>query len=153
MLKSAILALALELSGGQLKGRAANAVESASVAASAVDATEFYPALKSNPEEAQEKLTRLLVAWSYWESTWDYRAIGDNGRSCGIMQVAAITAGRTCNELIASPKAGYAAGLTHMKYLVKRCGSLKSALGAYAAGKCGAVPALVERRCTKSGGC
>lgn len=153
MLKSAILALALELSGGQLKGRAAMAVDAATIAASKVNATEFYPDLKNDPEAAQEKLVRLLVAWSYWESTWDHKAVGDAGRSCGIMQVGAITAGRTCKELTASPAAGYTAGLTHMRYLVNRCGSLRSALGAYASGKCGSVQSLVTRRCTKSGGC
>jgi hypothetical protein len=154
MLKSAILALALSMSGGKLKERAELATDEVINVTSTVNVFDFYPELKDSPEEAREKLGKLLIAWSYWESTWDFKAIGDRGRSCGIMQVAAGAAsGKTCMQLTSSAHEGYVAGLNAMKYLVVRCGGLRPALGAYASGKCGGVPTLVERRCKKSGAC
>jgi len=152
MLKAALLTLALALSGGGLKGRAEKIIDEVVVVADKADVSVFYPELKDKPEEAKEKLARLLVAWSYWESTWDFKAIGDNGRSCGIMQVATSRA-ESCSSLTASAHAGLASGLQKLEFLVKRCGGLKPALGAYASGKCGGVPNLVERRCKVSGGC
>jgi hypothetical protein len=153
MLQSTLLALALVLSNGELPKRAALVVDDVISVESTVDPVEFYPELAKEPELAREKLGRLLVSWSFWESTWNHKAIGDGGRSCGIMQVMARTHNRTCSELTASRKAGLTAGLQEMKYLVGKCGNIKSAMGAYISGKCGALPKLIEKRCKISGGC
>jgi hypothetical protein len=153
MLKTILLTLAMTLSGGGAKGRATVAIDEIVNIVDSVDATELYPHLKDKPEEAKEKLARLLVGWSYWESAWDYKALGDGGRSCGIMQVNPKTIGMTCDEIRKSPRSGMMAGFKVIRYLNKTCGGLKPALGAYGSGKCGGIKSIVEKRCMQSGGC
>jgi hypothetical protein len=153
MLKTLLLTLAMALSGGGAKGRATVAIDEIVNIVDSVDATELYPHLKDKPEEAKEKLARLLVGWSYWESAWDHQALGDGGRSCGIMQVNPRSIGMTCDEIRKSPRAGMMAGFKVMRYLNKKCGGLKPALGAYGSGKCGGIKTIVEKRCSISGGC
>jgi hypothetical protein len=153
MLKEALIALALTLSGGGAETRARTAVDAISVVIADVDATELYPELSNDPKAAKEKLGKLLIAWSYWESSWKHDALGDGGRSCGIMQVMPRTGGVSCDKLRSSAVAGFKAGLGVIRSLNKTCGGLRPALGAYASGKCGGMKTLVEKRCTKSGGC
>lgn len=153
MLKTLLLTLAMALSGGGAKGRATTAIDEVTNIVDSVDATELYPHLKDKPDEAKARLGRLLIAWSYWESAWDYKALGDGGRSCGIMQVNPKVIGMTCEELRSSPRAGLQAGFRVLRRLNQICGGLKPALGAYGSGKCGGIKTIVEKRCRISEGC
>lgn len=153
MLKTILLTLAMALSGGGAKGRATVAIDEVVNIVDGVDATELYPHLKNNPAEAKERLARLLIAWSYWESAWDHNALGDGGRSCGVMQVNPRTIGISCEELRRSTRSGMVAGFRVIRRLNKLCGGLKPALGAYGSGQCGGIKTTVEKRCTISGGC
>jgi len=153
MLKTILLTLAMVLSGGGAKGRATVAADEVVNIVDSVDATELYPHLKDDPEEAKKRLARLLIAWSYWESAWDHKALGDGGRSCGIMQVNPKGIGMTCDQLRSSPRAGLWAGYRVIRRLNQICGGLKPALGAYGSGKCGGIKTIVEKRCRISDGC
>lgn len=153
MLKTLLLTLAMALSGGGAKGRATIAIDEVVNIVDNVDATELYPHLKSDPEEAKKRLARLLIAWSYWESAWDHRALGDGGRSCGIMQVNPKTIGMTCEDLRRSTRDGMMAGFRVIRRLNQLCGGLKPALGAYGSGRCGGIKGIVEKRCKISEGC
>ena len=153
MLKTILLSLAMALSGGGAKGKATVAIDEVANIVDGVDATELYPHLKDNPQEAKERLGKLLVAWSYWESAWDPKALGDGGRSCGIMQVNPRTIGVSSDKMRSSPRAGLEAGFRVIRRLNQLCGGLKPALGAYASGKCGGARKIVDFRCNKSGGC
>jgi membrane-bound lytic murein transglycosylase MltF len=153
MLKTLLLTLAMALSGGGAKGKAMIAADEVVQIVDNVDATELYPHLKNDPEEAKARLARLLISWSYWESTWDHTALGDGGRSCGIMQVNPQTIGMSCSELRRSPRAGLQAGFRVIRRLNQLCGGLKPALGAYGSGKCGGIKSIVEKRCKISEGC
>lgn len=153
MLKTILLTLAMMLSGGGAKGRATVAADEVVNIVDSVDATELYPHLKNDPDEAKRRLGRLLIAWSYWESAWDYKALGDKGRSCGIMQVNPKSIGMTCEEIRSSPRAGMQAGFKVIRKLTQVCGGLKPALGAYGSGKCGGIKSIVEKRCRISEGC
>lgn len=153
MLKTILLTLAMALSGGGAKGRATVAIDEVVDIVDGVDATELYPHLKDKPEEAKERLARLLVGWSYWESAWDHRALGDGGKSCGIMQVNPKSIGMSCEEIRKSPKAGIDAGFRVIRRLNQICGGLKPALGAYGSGKCGGIKKTVEKRCKLTDGC
>ena len=153
MLKETLISLALTLSGGGAETRARAAVDAISVVIAEVDATELYPELSKDPAAAKEKLGKLLIAWAYWESSWKHDALGDGGRSCGIMQVMPRTGGTSCDKMRSSPVEGFRAGLGVIRSLNKICGGLRPALGAYASGKCGSMKTLVEKRCNKSGGC
>ena len=153
MLKTLLLTLAMALSGGGAKGKATVAIDEVDAIVDSVDATELYPHLKNDPEEAKRRLGRLLISWSYWESSWDHRALGDGGKSCGIMQVNPRGIGMSCDELRASPRAGMMAGFRVIRRLNQICGGLKPALGAYGSGKCGGIKKIVEKRCRISEGC
>ena len=153
MLREALIALAMLLSNGNAESRARAAVDAIEIVTAEVDATELYPELVGAPEEARNKLGRLLIAWSYWESSWIPDALGDQGRSCGVMQVMPRKGTPTCAEMRSSAVVGYRAGLSQIRALNKICNGLKPALGAYGSGKCGGLKKLVERRCSKSGGC
>jgi hypothetical protein len=153
MLKEALIALALTLSKGGAETRARAAADAIEVAVGNFDATELYPDMKDDPKGARQKLGRLLIAWSYWESSWQHDALGDGGRSCGIMQVMPRTGGKSCEQIRSSAVAGYRAGLGVIRSLNKTCGGLRPALGAYASGRCGSMQTLVAKRCKSSDGC
>lgn len=153
MLKEALISLAMLLSGGGGETRANAAADAIIKVTADFDATELYPELANDPAAAKEKLGKLLIAWSYWESSWHHNAIGDGGRSCGIMQVMPRTGRVSCDKLRSSPEAGFRAGLGVIRYLNKTCGGLRPALGAYGSGKCGGIKKIVTQRCIKSGAC
>ena len=153
MLKEALISLAMLLSKGGAETRANAAADAIIKVTADFDATELYPELKNDPAAAKEKLGKLLIAWSYWESSWRHDVVGDGGRSCGIMQVMPRTGGMTCDKLRSSPEAGFRAGLGAIRYLNKTCGGLRPALGAYGSGKCGGIKKIVAERCSKSGAC
>ena len=153
MLKEALISLAMILSKGGAETRANVATDAIVKVTANFDATELYPEHANEPELAKEKLAKLLIAWSYWESSWHYQALGDGGRSCGIMQVMPRTGGMTCDKMRSSPEAGFRAGLGVIRSLNKLCGGLKPALGAYGSGRCGGIQKTVEKRCKASGAC
>lgn len=153
MLRETLIALAMFLSDGKAETRAQAAIDAVEIVVAEVDATELYPNLVNKPEEARNKLGRLLIAWSYWESSWMPDALGDQGRSCGVMQVMPRKGTPTCSEMRSSAVVGYRAGLAQIRALNKICKGLKPALGAYGSGTCGSLKKVVESRCSKSGGC
>lgn len=153
MLKEALISLAMLLSSGGGETRARAAADAIIKVTADFNAVELYPEHVNEPEVARMKLARLLIAWSYWESSWKHDALGDAGRSCGIMQVMPRTSNQSCDKIRSSPEAGFRAGLGVIKSLNKTCGGLRPALGAYASGKCGSMKKLVDQRCTRSGGC
>jgi len=153
MLKEALISLAMILSKGGGETRANAAADAIVKVTANFDATELYPEHAKEPEIAKEKLAKLLIAWSYWESSWYHDALGDGGRSCGIMQVMPRTGGVSCSQMRSSPEAGYRAGLGVIRSLNKLCGGLRPALGAYGSGRCGGIPKIVGERCKKSGAC
>lgn len=153
MLKEALISLAMLLSHGGAETRANAAADAIIKVTADFDATELYPEHASEPKVAREKLAKLLIAWSYWESSWRHDVLGDGGRSCGIMQVMPRTGGVSCDKIRSSPEAGFRAGLGVIRSLNKTCGGLRPALGAYGSGKCGGIKKIVDERCKKSGAC
>ena len=114
----------------------------------------YFPALAAeDPDAARAKVARLWVVWTFYESSFRSDVVGDHGRSCGIAQVQPRPGGPTCAEMRRSAYVGMEAGAAFLESLVAQCGSLRSALGAYASGRCGGAPALVARRCSEAGGC
>lgn len=97
---------------------------------------------------------RLLLAWSWYESRWNACALGDQGRSVGVMQVNRAWLGADADRVVCDAREGYRAGLRVLRHLVGACGPMRSALAAYAGGRCQGSPkvnALVERRCAAAG--
>lgn len=120
----------------------------------------YFPEMtKEDPDAARVKVAKLLADWMIYESSGYPDVSGDRGAACGLMQVVPETytqlTGKTlsCNEMRKNAWTGAEAGAEVIEALVKQCGSLKSALGAYASGHCGWAQDLVERRCAKIGGC
>jgi hypothetical protein len=101
-----------------------------------------------------EQTARLLVTWGYFEAAWKADAVGDGGRSIGVMQVNSMWLGpHKVADVLASRRLGFRLGLAIMRQAIAKCGSVKSGLGAFASGKCGGAQELVERRCKLSGAC
>lgn len=148
-----LMLLALTLSHGHAYARALGASTMVVNVVVKADTSILYPELtKEDPWAARTRLGRLFVAWSYYESSWEPKARGDNGTSCGIMQMKPWYVGKTCKEL-ENPHVAYEASLKFLERLTKQCGTLRSALGAYASGKCDGAPTLVAKRCQISEGC
>lgn len=93
-----------------------------------------------------EKTEKLLLTWSLFESAWDYTALGDHGRACGVMQVHWKYVPESCASMRSSPEAGYRVGYRVMKMWVTTCGGIESGLGAYSTGMCGGKPKKVSYR-------
>lgn len=83
-----------------------------------------------------ESRAALLLAWSYFESGWQPCAVGDAGRSLGIMQVNVGWLGKDPKRILCDAKAGYTEGLKVLDAMVEQCGTPRRALVAYAAGSC-----------------
>jgi hypothetical protein len=150
---ASLFMLAMSLTHGHAYERAVGAATTVCNVVATEDASWAFPALAAeDPWAARAKLGRLLITWSYYESSYMPGAIGDSGRSCGIMQTAPSHTGQTCRDLLTA-HASYRAALTILRGLVRDCGSLPRALGAYAGGHCGDAMDLVERRCAAVGGC
>jgi len=117
----------------------------------------YFPNLSKKDEfEARLKVGKLFTTWPYFESSWKHKVVGDGGKSCGYMQVNAIFkpwTRMTCQEMKESPLAGATAGARALEFLIEKCGSLESALGAFASGHCGGSKNIVKHRCTLIGGC
>jgi hypothetical protein len=105
-------------------------------------------------DDARERTALLLLAWSWGESRWNAKAVGDSGRSLGVMQVNRMwLRGTPPADVLASRRVGLSLGLAHMRDSVAACGSIARGLGAYAGGRCWMAPRLVAARCSQIGGC
>lgn len=150
---ASLFMLAMSLTHGHAYERAVGAATTVANVVAAEDASWAFPKLAAeDPWAARARLGRLLVVWSYYESSFMPGAVGDSGRSCGIMQTAPSHTGQTCRDLM-SAHASYRAALTILRGLVHDCGSLERGLSAYASGTCNGATALVARRCALAGGC
>ena len=94
--------------------------------------------------------------WSYHESAFTPDALGDNGASCGYLQVSMphkVIEGATCEKVRKDGVLGMRVGLGLMKRLIDKCGSVRKGLTSYATGKdCpGWTLPLVERRMKLAG--
>ncbi len=101
---------------------------------------------------------KLLFVWSGYESSWYASPPGDNdkGAACGIMQIHTPekwVPGATCEKVRASAHLGYVVGLTVIRQLEAKCGSLVAGLTAYSTdGAChNYVLPLVRKRCKLAG--
>lgn len=104
------------------------------------------------PEAERENWARILFVWSAHESAWMADAVGDGGKSIGVMQVNAMWLGQhTTAEVLKDRALGFRIGLGIMRKLVAQCGSMAGGLGAFASGKCGGAQVLVKRRCKLAG--
>lgn len=76
--------------------------------------------------------------WAFHESALTQDALGDNGASCGYMQVMTpekVLTGATCEKVRKDGVLGFRVGLGLMKRLIDKCGSVRSGLTNYATGK------------------
>ena len=145
--------LAMSLTHGHAYARCVGAATTIVNVVSRTDAAFAYPRLAAeDPDAARERLGRLLTVWAYHESSYTPSAVGDHGRSVGLLQLSPSLAGRSAAEL-RNPHTNVEAAIDVLRRLVAQCGSLPRALGAYASGHCGGAPALVARRCAEAGGC
>jgi hypothetical protein len=146
--------LAMSLTHGHAYARCVGVAEVATWLSQRRDPALYFPALAAqDPDAARAKVARLWVTWTFFESSFRSDVAGDHGRSCGIAQVAPTPSTPSCAEMRRSAYVGMSAGADVLERLTRECGSLRSALGAYASGKCGGAPALVDRRCALAGGC
>lgn len=104
------------------------------------------------PEADRATWTRRAWVWAFFESAYVTDALGDAGKSCGVMQVTstglALLKGATCDSVRKNRVDGFRVGLRTMKHLIDKCGSVESGLGAYATnGECkkGTIGLVVRR--------
>jgi len=118
--------------------------------------------------DGRERTARLLLAWAARESGGNVAALGDCApgkrtvatcRSFGRMQTSALWLG-TLNlapaDVLEDGRLALRAGLSVMRTLRDRCGSVRAGLRAYASGACAGTPrarVLVVSRCAESGAC
>lgn len=140
--------LALRLSHHRVDDRAIEISEVVTEVVEAHDPALIFPKLgRADPYSAREEIARVVVRWSFGESTWETKAVGDGGKACGLMQPHWRYTVFTCEEL-KDPRRNLDVALTIIERYVHKCGSLRAALGAYATGGlCGGAPKLVESRC------
>ena len=113
------------------------------------------PAVSEAIREAQNKFEvpgLLLIAIGYYESRYQISAIGDQGRSKGILQVGPMGR-RRCREHCGTMTTEYEqimCGGCWLRENINWCGSLERGLNGYAWGKCRAIYAstknAVQRR-------
>lgn len=97
-----------------------------------------------------EETARLVGVFAKHESGFHCDAVGDHGRSIGVMQVQWLSwEGHTRAAILGSCALGYELGLRAMHTWVARCGSVERGLGGYATGRCGSF-ALVRSRCREA---
>lgn len=119
-------------------------------------------------EGAREKTARLLLVWSSRESGGQTAAIGDCApgkrtiatcRSFGAMQLQRLWLGvldLSPEDVLEDRRLALRSGLSVLRQLRDRCGSVRAGLRAYAAGTCAGTiraRALVDARCAESGAC
>lgn len=114
----------------------------------------YFPELaKEDLDAARFKMASLWVVFAFHESSFQPSALGDHGRSCGLMQVQPKAGYPSCQQMLKNPKVAMRAGAMAMEDAIKECGTLKKGLSAYASGTCGGAKKLVEQRCKEAGGC
>ena len=114
----------------------------------------YYPELaKTDMESARVKMARLWLAYAFFESSFNQKAMGDHNTSCGLMQVKPKMGYPTCKQMLADPKVAMRAGAMAMEDGIKECGSLMSGLSMYVSGHCRMGKYVAEYRCKKIGGC
>ena len=109
--------------------------------------------------ETDEARARAILTWSKLEAQWwtDPKGDNDHSEACGATQMHVgfwrdvLPEVWTCEALRSDRLTAYWATSLVLDHLVRRCGSLASALGAYSGGTCGAAPELVKRRCRMAG--
>lgn len=87
------------------------------------------------PLAARPLWTRRAFTWSYYESSFVTAAVGDNGKSLGVMQVQTPEKwlkGATRELVLKDRVMGYRVGMAVMKQLIDKCGSVRVGLTAYA---------------------
>ena len=98
---------------------------------------------------------RIALVWSFRESSWWTRAVGDGGHSFGLCQNshAEIRDARsTLHVVMRSRLEAMRVCVDTMRLARARCGgSLEAGLGLVASGKCGGASYLVRRRCRDAG--
>jgi len=94
---------------------------------------------------------RLLIVWGIYEAGGRENALGDGGKSCGVLQENPYYAGVTCTALRSDRRLALAKGLELMRFAAAQCGSVAGGLRAYAGGTCTARAALVALRCSRAG--
>ena len=151
-----LVLLAFEIAGAALAPqRAQQAAEVAEYMAEHRDPKIYFPKLAAVDEKAaRERVGKIFLIWPFYESSWSPRVVGDDGRSCGYMQVSSVFfkwTKMTCADMQKSAYYGATAGARTIEHLIEECGDLESALGAFASGKCGGAPKLVKARCDKGG--
>lgn len=101
---------------------------------------------------AKEDTARLLTVFAWKESAFQTTAVGDGGRSIGLLQM---NRGHLTTEeqgqVLTDRRFALQKGLAFMVQMAARCGSIRGGLAAYATGSCRLAPKLVEHRCRKAG--
>lgn len=159
------------LLAAQLLGHAASPEQAYEIARDAVEVARedepLFPCKKDGDcESAREKTALLLTVWTIRESGGVANIWGDNHTSVGAMQfkpvylqhTAMANYAMTVDDVLGSRKVALRLGLAWMRYLRKDVcgGSIKSALNAYASGRCiGNMKSRekVRVRCGLAGGC
>jgi hypothetical protein len=104
---------------------------------------------------------KRMFVWSYYESSWyaDPKGYNDKGKACGVGQIHVesvkdwLPADWTCEKLRKDMVVSYRAMDIVMERLIKKCGSVRAGLVAYATdGACHDwyLP-VVKQRCKLSG--
>jgi len=110
-------------------------------------------------DDGKAKTAALLLTISYYESGWKADALGDAGKSCGVMQTQhpeKWIPGATCAKVLADRKLGYRVGLAVLRHAKATCAPgapAKVWLGLYASGVCGFAQVAVKKRCSPAGVC
>ncbi|NBT35824.1 MAG: hypothetical protein EBT03_09880 [Betaproteobacteria bacterium] len=97
----------------------------------------------------------ILTVWAFHESRWNACAVGDSGRSIGLMQVNRVWIGqKRASQVMCNAQAGMEEAIKILDVLTEKCGTPRRALTAYATGKCvsgKSVNAFVEHRWSQAG--
>jgi hypothetical protein len=115
---------------------------------------DIVQAVEEGPElfPSKEDTAKLLTVFAWKESAFRMGAVGDGGRSIGLLQM---NRGHLTPEeqyrVLTDRRFALQKGLAFMAEMVSRCGSLRGGLSAYATGSCRMAPKLVEHRCKQAG--
>ena len=103
----------------------------------------------------EESRAAILTVWAYHESRWNACAVGDSGRSIGLMQVNRVWIGSArAKKVLCSAKEGMVEAMRILDTLADKCGTPRRALTAYATGRCVSgkgVNSFVESRWAQAG--
>lgn len=115
-------------------------------------ARDVVVAVEELPESERETWARLAFVFAFYESAWMTAAVGDGGRSLGVLQVNSMWLGSYSRaDVLKDRVLGFRLGIRTMRRLVSECGSMSAGLGAYASGQCNGAAFLVKRRCKLAG--